>query len=87
MFRSFNFIKESYIADVVSAILIYHGFYQAPNGLNQTTLTGGGALDTAAPQFMIAKEVRDVAGNTISFKWASQQYNQIYDNRAALTYI
>jgi len=87
MFRSFNFIKESYVADIVSALLTYHGFYQAPNGLNQTSLTGGGALDTSVAQFMIAKEVKDASGNTTSMKWASQQFNQIWDNRAALTYI
>jgi len=86
VFRSFNFIKESYIADVVSAVLVYHGFYQAPNGLNQTSISGG-VVDPAIAQFMIAKEVRDVSGNTTSMKWASQSFDQIWNNRAALSYI
>ena len=85
-FRAFNFIKDSYIADNVSAILVYHGFYQAPNNLNQTTLSGG-VLDITAAQFMIAKEVRDAGGNTTSMKWVSNSYDQIWNNRAALSYL
>lgn len=81
MFRPIDLTKDSYIADIVSALLTYHGFYSPDH-----PLTSGGTVDTSKPQFMIAKEVKDASGNTTSMKWASVSYDQIWNDRASLTY-
>jgi hypothetical protein len=73
-FRPFNFIKDSYICDVVSAVLKYHGFYKPGNS--------GTTIDLASAQFLIGKEVIDASGNTTSMKFSGQDYNQIWNNRA-----
>lgn len=88
MFRPFDFIKDNYIADIVSSTVIYHGFY-IPGG----PLLSGGTVDTSKAQFLIAKEVKDASGYTTSWKWAmttsgnsTATYDQIWDNRASLNY-
>ena len=90
-FRPFNLIKDGYIADIVSTTLVYHGFYSPDPTSTKTT---GGALDTAIAQFMVAKEVKSAGGDTTSMKWAVDSgltigctYNQIWNNRATLTYL
>ena len=84
MFRRFDFIQDNYIADRTAAgsptYTIYHGFYTVPS----QKLTG--AIDTSKELFKIVKEVQDASGNTVSFKYASQCYDQIWDNRASLNY-
>ena len=78
MFREFNFIKESYICDPVSAILVYHGWYAPSNT--------GTPVDTAKAQFLIAKEVKNAGGITTSMKWSGRSYDQIWDNRGTINY-
>lgn len=93
MFRPFDQIKDSYIADTSGVTTIYHGFY-APGG----TYNGvsAGSIDTSKAQFKIAKETRDGSGNTTSMVWATPttmttpgvaQYDQIWNNRASLNYV
>jgi hypothetical protein len=91
MFRPFNFIKDGYIADIVSSTSVYHGFYNP-----STAKLSGSALDTSKTQFMVAHETRDVSGNTTKMEWAiasdrlgktAPTYDQIWDNRATLTYL
>lgn len=88
-FRTFNFTKDGYIADIASSTTIYHGFYNADP---QTVKLSSGSLDTASAQFMIAKETRNGSGDTTNMQWASTAgnpltYNQVWDNRVSLTYI
>lgn len=89
-FRPYNFIKDGYIADIVSSTLVYHGFYNPdPQTLKVTAL---GALDTSKAQFSMVKETRSVSGDTTKMEWAytdgqPMTYNQIWDNRAtSVTY-
>ena len=83
MFVPFNFTKDSYLADIASGTVTYHAFYLPSN----PKLTGGGALDEAVAQFLIAKETKDVSGNTISMKWASTSYDKAWTGHAGLTFI
>jgi hypothetical protein len=82
MFVPFNFTKDSYIADVVSALLVYHGFYLPSN-----PKLSGAVLDETYPQFLIAKEVKDAGGTTTSMKWASASYDKAWTGHAGWTYI
>ena len=77
-FRPIDFIKDSYLADYASPTVTYHGFY-VPNNT-------GTPIVTSVAQFLIAKETKDVSGRIISFKWSGRIYDQIWDNRAALSY-
>lgn len=79
MFRSIHFLREGYIADVASSTVTYHGYYQP-----QTSPTG--AVSTSVAQFLIAKETKNASGVTTSLQWASRSMDQIWDNRASLTY-
>lgn len=79
MFRSIHFIREGYISEVASSTVVYHGYYQPQ-------IAPAGAVSTSLPQFLIAKETKDGSGNTIALQWASISMNQIWDNRASLTY-
>lgn len=79
MFRSINFIRDGYIAAVASSTVTYHGYYQP-----KTAPTG--AVDTSVAQFLIAKETKDASGVTTSLQWASRSMDQVWDNRASLTY-
>jgi hypothetical protein len=77
-FREFNFIKESYLGDIASPTVTYHGFYVPSNT--------GVAVSTSVAQFLIAKETKDVNGNTTSMKYSGRSYDQIWDNRASIYY-
>ena len=81
--QSYNSFKDGYVADYASATTIYHGFYKIRNDENGEAI----AVATSAALFKIAEETRDGSGNTTSMKWVSNSYNQIWDNRAALTYV
>lgn len=86
-FRPFNFIKDGYIADYANATTVYHGFY---NPDPRTSLALDSALSTSTAQFLIAKETLS-GTNTTKMEWAYTSgqpitYNQVWDNRASLTY-
>ena len=77
-FRPIAFTKDSFICDPVSAVVLYYGFYRPNNS--------GTTINTATAQFLIARETRNAGGTTLTFKYAGNDYNQIWDNRAALSY-
>jgi hypothetical protein len=78
MFRPFDFIKDSFLADYVSPTVTYYGFYN-PSNLNSS-------VNTALPQFKMAKEVKDGSGRITSFKWSGNSYDQIWNDRATIVY-
>jgi len=83
VFRPNDFIRSSCVIDVVSSTVIYYGYYH-PNTTHTTT---GPVVDPAIAQFQIMKETRDVSGNTIKLQYADIGFNQIWNNRASLTYL
>ncbi len=81
-FVPYDYTKDSFLSDPASATVKYIGYYNP-----QTSQTSGGVVDTSKAQFLIVKQVTDVSGNVLSFKWASRTYDQVWDNRATLTYV
>ena len=82
MFRPIDFTKDSFLADYSGVTTIYYGFYTVDQ-----PLTSGGVVDQTKAQFLIVRQIVDGSGNTTSFKWASNKYDQIYADRATLTYV
>lgn len=81
-FVPYDYIKDSFLSDPASSTVTYFGFY------NPTIAqTSGGTVDTSKAQFLIVKQTVDASGNVLSFKWASRSYDQIWDNRASITYV
>ena len=82
MFVPFNFTKDSYIADIASPTITYHGFYLPSNAV-----LSGAAVDQSISQFLCAKETKDASGNTVSMQWASPSYDHAWTGHAGYTYI
>ena len=74
VFRPNDFIRSSCVIDVVSSTVIYYGYYH-PNTTHTTT---GPVVDPA---------IAHVSGNTIKLQYADIGFNQIWNNRASLTYL
>lgn len=81
-FVPYDYTKDSYLGDPASSTVFYYGYYNPT--IVQTT---GGVVDTSKAQFLVLKVTKDVSGNILSWKWASRTYDQIWDNRASLTYV
>lgn len=81
-FVPYDFTKDSFLSDPASATVTYFGFYDP-----QYCTTSAGAVDQSVAQFLIVRQVVDGSGNVTSFKWASRSYNQIWADRASLTYV
>lgn len=69
------------MADIVSSVLVYHGWYDPKKVYDSSA-----SLDTSKDIFRIAKEVKDVDGNTVSMKYATTNTDQVWDDRASLNY-
>jgi hypothetical protein len=78
MFRTYDFIKDSYLQDVASATQSYYGFY-VPSKT-------GTAVDTAKAQFLLLSVKKDVSGNITEYKWSGRSYDGIWNDRATVKY-